>query len=80
PLHPTLNAKLLTMQRRPRSGGSSAQGHPLCSPSALTGQIETATLNGIDPQAWLSDILGRIADHKNSRIDELLPRRYAQQS
>ena len=40
--------------------------------------IETAKLNGVDPQAWLTDILGRIADHKITRIDELLPWRYAQ--
>jgi hypothetical protein len=35
--------------------------------------IETAKLNGIDPQAWLTDVLGRIAEHKINRIDELLP-------
>jgi transposase len=35
--------------------------------------IETAKLNGIDPQAWLTDTLGRIADHKINKIDELLP-------
>ena len=42
--------------------------------------IETAKLNGIDPQAWLTDVLSRIADHKINQIDELLPWRYAQQS
>jgi transposase len=35
-------------------------------------------LNGVDPQAWLTDVLGRIADHKINRIDELFPWRYAQ--
>ena len=35
--------------------------------------IETAKLNGVDPQAWLADTLARIADHKINRIDELLP-------
>src|SRR3954468_18033829 len=35
--------------------------------------IETAKLNGINPQAWLTDVLGRITDHKITRIDELLP-------
>jgi transposase len=40
--------------------------------------IETAKLNGIDPQAWLTDVLSRIADQKINRIDELLPWRYAQ--
>lgn len=39
--------------------------------------IETAKLNDIDPHAWLTEVLGRIADHKISRIDELLPWRYA---
>jgi hypothetical protein len=39
--------------------------------------IETAKLNGVDPQAWLTDIIGRIADHKITRLDELLPWRYA---
>ena len=38
--------------------------------------IETAKLNGVDPQAWLTDVLGRIADHKITRINELLPWRY----
>jgi hypothetical protein len=33
-------------------------------------------LNGVDPQAWLTDVLGRIADHKINRIDELLPWNY----
>lgn len=39
--------------------------------------IETAKLNGVDPQAWLTHVLGRIADHKITRLDELLPWRYA---
>jgi len=40
--------------------------------------IETAKLNGVDPQAWLTDVLGRIADHKITKLDELMPWRYAQ--
>ena len=39
--------------------------------------IETAKLNGVDPQAWLTDVLARIADHKITRIDELMPWSYA---
>ena len=35
--------------------------------------IETAKLSGLDPQAYLADILGRINDHKINRLDELLP-------
>jgi transposase len=35
--------------------------------------IVTAKMNDIDPQAWLADVLARIADHSASRLDELLP-------
>ena len=35
--------------------------------------IGTAKLNEVDPQAWLADVLARIADHPASRLDELLP-------
>jgi transposase len=35
--------------------------------------IATAKLNDIDPQAWLADLLARLADHPATRIDELLP-------
>ena len=31
--------------------------------------IETAKLNGVDPQAWLTDTLGRISDHKINHED-----------
>ncbi|MEO0924213.1 MAG: IS66 family transposase, partial [Pseudomonadota bacterium] len=39
--------------------------------------IETAKLNNVDPQAWLTWVLAKIADHKITRLDELLPWRYA---
>ena len=35
--------------------------------------ITTAKLNDVDPQAWLADVLARIADHPASRLSELLP-------
>jgi transposase len=35
--------------------------------------IVTARMNDVDPQAWLADVLGRIADHPSHKIDELLP-------
>jgi len=35
--------------------------------------IVTAKLNDVDPQAWLADVLARIADHPLRRLDELLP-------
>jgi hypothetical protein len=39
--------------------------------------IGTAKLNGIDPQAWLADVLARIADMPLSRLPELLPWNWA---
>ena len=39
--------------------------------------IETAKLNNVDPQAWLTWVLAQFADHKITRLDELLPWRYA---
>jgi len=38
--------------------------------------IETAKLNGVDPQAWLADTLARIPDYKITRVDDLLPWRW----
>jgi len=35
--------------------------------------IQTAKLNDVDPQAWLADVLVRIADTPLSRLPELLP-------
>ena len=40
--------------------------------------IETAKLNGVDPQEWLTDTLGRNSDHKITRIGKLMPWCYAQ--
>lgn len=35
--------------------------------------IGTAKLNNVDPQAWLADVLARIAEQPISRLDDLLP-------
>jgi transposase len=35
--------------------------------------IVTAKMNRVDPQAWLADVLTRIATHPAHRLDELLP-------
>jgi transposase len=35
--------------------------------------IITAKMNDVDPQAWLANVLARIAGHSVHRIDELLP-------
>ncbi len=41
--------------------------------AAMYSLIATAKLNGVDPRAWLADVLARIADHPASRLHELLP-------
>jgi transposase len=41
--------------------------------AAMYSLIVTAKMNGVDPQAWLADILARIATHPAHRLDELLP-------
>jgi transposase len=41
--------------------------------AALYSLIETAKLNGLDPQKYLTDVLARIADHPARQIAELLP-------
>ncbi|SNT20997.1 transposase domain-containing protein, partial [Antarctobacter heliothermus] len=35
--------------------------------------IETARMNSVNPEAWLTWVLERIADHKINRIGELAP-------
>ncbi len=39
--------------------------------------VETGKLKGVDPQAWLTDVLGRIADRKINHLDDLMPWCYA---
>ena len=41
--------------------------------AAMYSLIVTAKMNDVDPQAWLADVLARIAEHPAHRIDELLP-------
>ena len=41
--------------------------------AAMYSLIVTAKMNGDDPQAWLADVLARIAAHPARRLDELLP-------
>jgi transposase len=45
--------------------------------AAMYSLIVTAKLNGVDPRAWLADVLGRIANHPASRLSELLPWNWA---
>jgi transposase len=39
----------------------------------IYGLIESAKMNGLDPQAYLQHVIEQIADHPINRIDELLP-------
>jgi len=41
--------------------------------AAMYSLIVTAKMAGVDPQAWLADVLARIAEHPAHRLDELLP-------
>lgn len=50
--------------------GSDKGGERAASIYSLVG---SAKLNGIDPEAYLREVLTRIADHPVNRIDDLLP-------
>jgi hypothetical protein len=41
--------------------------------AAMYSLIQTAKLNGVDPRAWLADVLARIADMPQQILHELLP-------
>ena len=42
-------------------------------PRSMYSLIVTAKMNDVDPQAWLADVLARIAEHPAHQLDELLP-------
>ena len=50
--------------------GSDRGGHRA---AAMYSLIVTAKMNDVDPQAWLADVLARIATYPAHRLDQLLP-------
>ena len=42
--------------------------------------IVTAKLNDVDPQAWLADVLARIAGHPVQKLDQLMPWNWRKQN
>jgi transposase len=50
--------------------GSERAGHRA---AVIHSLMATAKLNGLDPAAWLADVLDKLPTWPNSRIDELLP-------
>jgi len=55
--------------------GSDAGGRTA---AVLRSLVTSCELAGIDPFAWFRDVLGRIAEHPVTRLEELLPHRWAQ--
>jgi transposase len=48
--------------------------------AAIYSLIVTCKMNSLDPQAWLADVLARIATHPAHRLDELLPWNWRQKA
>ena len=60
----TLGRRNWTFAGSDRGGERAAAFHTL---------LQTAKLNNVDPQAWLADVLSRIADTPSSHLSDLLP-------
>ena len=76
-----MSGEAAASSRRPEDGhtiylfaGSDAGGERA---AAIYSLIGTAKLNGLDPEAYLREVLTRIAEHPINRIEELLPWRLA---
>jgi len=53
-------------------GGDEPGGHI----AGLYSLVQTCEVNGIDPQSYLADVLVKVKQHPQARIDELLPHRW----
>jgi hypothetical protein len=61
----------IALGRRSWTFAGSQRGADRC--AFMLTMIATAKLNDVDPQAWLADVLARIADTPQARLAELLP-------
>ncbi len=50
---------------------------PLCTMMPGAEAIHLIKLNGVDPQAYLADVLARLPDYPARRIDDLMPWNWA---
>ena len=74
PQHPARygqNDREIVLGRKSRLFAGSDRGGQRA--AAMYSIIVTAKMNNVDPQAWLADVLARIADIPQSQIAELLP-------
>lgn len=57
------------------AGSDAGAGHW----ATIASLIETAKINGVEPMAYLTDVITRVVNgHPNSRIDDLMPWAYAE--
>lgn len=71
------NARCAALRSGARAACSLApQRRRACRRDLQPSLIETAKLNGVDPEAWPRDTITRMADHPARRIDGFLPWNY----
>ena len=51
----------------------------VASTGAVQAEAEVVNMNKIDPEAWLRWVLAHVADHKMTRLEDLLPWNWAEE-